>query len=119
MNSVNLIGRIASDIQYIPLQKTRSVRKFALVFRDRTKMNGEDDSYFIECEAWDSVGELVDKYAKKGERIAISGRLIQSKFLRQDGTKSSQIKIVVSSVEFIEPRTKEEKPSVEDEKPIF
>ena len=115
MNSVNLIGRIASEIQYIPCNKDRSVRKFSLAFRDKTKVDGTDDTYFIECEAWDSVGERIDKYVRKGERIAISGRLIQHKYVRADGSKSSQIKVVVSSIEFIEPK-KVEEPKKEEEK---
>lgn len=109
MNSVQLIGRIASDIQYIPCNKERSLRKFAIAFRERSKANGEDDTYFIECEAWDSVGERIDKYCNKGDRIAIAGRLIQSKFTRQDGSKSSQIKVVIHSIEFLDPaKAKEE-----------
>ena len=109
MNSVQLIGRIASDIQYIPCNKERALRKFAMAFRERTKPTGEDDTYFIECEAWDSVGERIDRFCQKGDRIAIAGRLIQVKFTRQDGSKSSQIKIVIHSIEFLDsPKPKED-----------
>lgn len=108
MNQVALIGRIASDIQYQPCNNNRSVRKFALAFREKMKANGEDDTYFIECEAWDMVGERIDTYVKKGDRIAIFGRLIQHKYVRADGSKSSKIIVVVSSIEFIEPKKKEE-----------
>ena len=109
MNSVSLIGRIASDIQYIPCNKDRSVRKFALAFREMTKFDGEDETYFIECECWDKVGERIDKFCKKGDRIGITGRLIQHKYTRADGSKSSQIKVVVSSIEFLEPKKEEPK----------
>ena len=113
MNSVQLIGRIASDLQYVPCNKTRSVRKFAIAFRERTKVDGEDDTYYIECEAWDQVGERIDKFCKKGDKIAIAGRLIQCKFKRQDGSNASVIKIVVHSIEFLE-RPKEKEPKVEE-----
>ena len=115
MNMVSLIGRIATDIQYIPCNKDRSVRKFALAFREQRKVNGEDDTYFIDCEAWDSVGERLDKYVKKGDKVGIVGRLIQHKYTRADGSKSSRIIIVVSSIEFLEAKRTEEKP-VEEEK---
>lgn len=108
MNQVALIGRVASDIQYQPCNNNRSVRKFAMAFREKTKLNGEDDTYFIDCEAWDMVGERIDQYVKKGDRIAIFGRLIQHKYVRADGSKSSRIIIVVSSMEFLEPKKKEE-----------
>ena len=120
MNSVSLIGRIANDIQYIPCNKDRSVRKFALAFKEMIKVDGEDETYFIECECWDKVGERIDQYCKKGDRIGIIGRLIQHKYVRADGSKSSQIKVVVSSVEFLEAKKKEEpkeetKEEVEDD----
>ena len=108
MNQVSLIGRIASDIQYIPCNKDRSVRRFAMAFREKTKIDGDDDTYFIECEAWDKVGERIDKYVSKGDRLAVFGRLIQHKFVRADGSKSSKIIIVVSSMEFLEPKKKED-----------
>lgn len=114
MNSVQLIGRIGSDIQYIPCNQTRSVRRFAMVFRSKTKPNGEDDSYWIDCEAWDKVGEKVDKYCYKGQRIAIAGRLVQQRFIRKDGTKASKIVIVISSIEFIELK-KQENEEVEEQ----
>lgn len=104
MNCVNIIGRIASEISYIPFDDNRSVRKFSLAFKDKVKVDGEDDSYFIECEAWDSVGERLDKYCKKGEKIAISGRLVQHKYVRRDGSKGSLIKIIVGTIEFFEPK---------------
>lgn len=113
MNSVQLIGRVASDIQYIPCNKERSVRKFAIAFRERTKVDGEDDTYFIDCEAWDKVGERFDNFVKKGDRIAISGRLIQHKYTRVDGSKASRIIIVVASVEFLEYKKKDEEPKEE------
>ena len=115
MNRVALIGRVASDIQYIPCNKDRSVRRFALAFRDKVKKNGEEDTYFIECEAWDSVGERFDKYVEKGDRIAIDGRLIQNKYERADGSKSSKIVVVVSSVEFLEYKKKAEEQSKQEE----
>lgn len=126
MNSVNLIGRVATEIQYIPCNKDRSVRKFALAFRDRTsKKTGEDETYYIDCEAWDSVGERFDNYVNKGDRIGISGRLVQNRYVRADGSKTSRIVVVIHSVEFLENKKKtEEQPSkteevVEDEELPF
>lgn len=108
MNQCQLIGRIASDIMYVTCGSDRSVRKFALAFREKTKVDGQDDTYFIDCEAWDKVGERIDKYCKKGDRIAIAGRLIQHKYVRADGSKSARIIVVISSLEFLEPKKVEE-----------
>ena len=113
MNQCQLIGRIATDIQYQPCNKDRSVRKFALAFREKTKVDGEDDTYYIDCEAWDKVGERIDTYCHKGDLIAIAGRLIQHKYVRADGSKSARIIVVISSIEFLQPK-KEKQEVVED-----
>ena len=108
MNQCQLIGRIASDIVYQPCNKDRSVRKFSLAFKEARKVNGEDISYYIDCEAWDLVGERVDKFCKKGDLVGISGRLIQHKYQRADGTNASRIIVVVASIEFLQPKKTEE-----------
>ena len=119
MNQVQLIGRIASDILYQPCNQDRSVRKFALAFREARKVDGEDDTYYIDCEAWDKVGERIDQYCHKGDRVGIAGRLIQHKYVRADGSKAARIIVIVSSIEFLESKPKEKaeekKEQVEDE----
>ena len=121
MNQCQLIGRIASDIQYQPCNKDRSVRKFAVAFREKTKVDGEDDTYYIDCEAWDKVGERIDKFCKKGDKIAVAGRLVQHKYQRADGSKTARIIVVISSIEFLEPRKvkEESKEEVADDELPF
>lgn len=120
MNSVNIIGRVATDVLKFPVAKfNKNVVKFALAFDNRTrKTDGVKDTFFIDVEAWDVVADRIYETCKKGDRIAISGHLEQAKFVRKDGTKGSVIKIVVSGVEFLFPKREKEKqedPFEEDE----
>ena len=113
MNSVNIIGRVASDILKFPVAKfNKNVIKFVLAWDNRTrKTDGVKDTFFIDVEAWDMVADRIYETCKKGDRIAISGHLEQAKFTRKDGTKGSIIKIVISGVEFLfAKREQEEKP---------
>lgn len=106
MNSINIIGRIASDILKFPVAKfNKNVVKFVLAWDNRTrKTDGVKDTYFIDVEAWDVVADRIYDTCKKGDKVAISGHLEQAKFTRKDGTKGSVIKIVVSGVEFLFPK---------------
>lgn len=106
MNSVNIIGRIASDILKFPVAKfNKNVIKFVLAWDNRTrKTDGIKDTYFIDVEAWDVVADRIYETCKKGDKVAISGHLEQAKFTRKDGSKGSLIKIVVSGVEFLFPK---------------
>ena len=113
MNSVNIIGRVASDILKFPVAKfNKNVIKFVLACDNRTrKTDGVKDTFFIDVEAWDMVADRIYETCKKGDRIAISGHLEQAKFTRKDGSKGSIIKIVISGVEFLfAKREQEEKP---------
>lgn len=110
MNSVNIIGRVASDILKFPVAKfNKNVIKFVLAWDNRTrKTDGVKDTFFIDVEAWDMVADRIYETCKKGDRIAISGHLEQAKFTRKDGTKGSIIKIVISGVEFLFAKRKQE-----------
>ena len=118
MNSVNIIGRIASDILKFPVAKfNKNVIKFVLAWDNRTrKTDGVKDTYFIDVEAWDVVADRIYDTCKKGDKVAISGHLEQAKFTRKDGTKGSIIKIVVSGVEFLfDKREKKQDDPVEEQ----
>ena len=117
MNSVNIIGRIAKDPLKFPIDKfNKNVVKFALAFDNRTrKTDGVKDTFFIDVEAWDVVADRIYERCHKGDKVAISGHLEQSKFIRKDGTSGSVIKLVVSGVEFLSPKRTEEKPVQEEE----
>ena len=122
MNSVNIIGRIASDtLKFHIDQFNKDVVRFALAFDNRTrKTDGRKDTFFIECEAWDKVAERIYDSCKKGDKVGISGHLEQAKFTRKDGSQGSMIKIVISGVEFLfEKRlTEEEKAQEQIDEPI-
>lgn len=117
MNYICLTGRIANDLMYIPFDNNRSVRRFAIAFRENIKANGEDDTFFIECEAWDSAGEKIGNHCTKGDKIGIVGRIVQRKFQRKDGSNGSKIVIIVHSSEFFDLKKwkeeKQEKPAEE------
>lgn len=118
MNSVNIIGRIASDtLKFHIDQFNKDVVRFALAFDNRTrKTDGRKDTYFIECEAWDVVGQRIYENCEKGAKVGISGHLEQAKYTKKNGEKSSMIKIVVSGVEFLSDKKKPEEPV---QKPVF
>lgn len=116
MNSVNIIGRIASDVLKFPVAKfNKNVIKFVLAWDNRTrKTDGVKDTYFIDVEAWDVVADRIYDTCRKGDKVAISGHLEQAKFTRKDGTKGSIIKIVVSGVEFLFDKREKQSDPVEN-----
>ena len=121
MNNVNIIGRIASDILKFHVEQfNKDVIRFALAFDNRTrKTDGQKDTFFIECEAWDVVAQRMYDFCEKGSKVGISGHLEQAKYTKKDGSKNSYIKIVVSGIEFLSEKKKPEEPKEPVRKPVF
>ena len=70
------------------------------VYKDSNGEQREDVSY-IDCSAWNRLGETIGQYAKKGSSVLVSGRLDQRSFEGKDGVKRSRVEIVVEDFNFI------------------
>lgn len=113
MNNVVLIGRMTKDAQLAYTASQKAVAKFTLAI-DRIG-EGAD---FIPCVAFGKQAENIEKYVKKGNKIAISGRIQTGSYEKEDGTKVYTTDVIVGSAEFIEPKkesSSKESPSVENE----
>ncbi|HCD73291.1 MAG TPA: hypothetical protein DEQ48_03575 [Helicobacter sp.] len=100
MNSVNILGRLSSDVEFIDKGDFK-VAKFNLA---HTKKLGKDkqETLFIGCVAFNKMAEVVNTYFKKGERILINGELKQETWQDSQGNAKSTYKIHILSLDFIE-----------------
>lgn len=110
LNRVILIGRLTRDpeIRYTPTGT--AVASFSLANGKTYAVSGEKKeqvSYF-DCIAWSKLGEIITEYCKKGHRIAIEGRLQQSRWDDQDGKKRSKVEVVVENFQFLTERRSED-----------
>lgn len=97
MNRVDLLGRLTKDPN-VSYKNDLCVSRFTLAVDRRTKDKGAD---FISCVAFGKMGEFVEKYAKKGVKFALSGR-IQTGSYEKDGKKVYTTDVVAESMEFAE-----------------
>ena len=77
MNKVILLGRLTKDPDVRYTQTTNTlVASFTLAVNRRFVKQGEErQADFINIVAWNKTGEFVSKYFKKGQQIAVVGRL--------------------------------------------
>ena len=105
MNKVELIGRLARDpdIRYTtgPGDPMCIARYTLAVDRRYRKQDGSTEADFISCVAFGKAGEFVEKYLKKGMKIAITGR-IQTGSYEKDGRKIYTTDVVAEEQEFCE-----------------
>ena len=77
MNKVILMGRLTRDPEVRYTQTTNTlVASFSLAVNRRFVRQGEErQADFINIVAWNKTGEFVSKYFKKGQQVAVVGRL--------------------------------------------
>ena len=101
MNSVNVIGRLVKPNepkQYNSQNGNGLMLKNTIAIRGKKK----DESYFVDFTAWGKAAEYLAQYSGKGDKIAISGELIQESWQdNQSGQKRSKISINAVNVEIL------------------
>lgn len=113
MNNVNIIGRLTKDVEVRKTSTNKSVSSFSIAVDNLATKDGEKTTSFFNCNAWNNVAETLSKYTRKGDRIAISGSLIQRNYDNKNGEKISVVEINVNSITLIE--NKKENASVNRE----
>ena len=98
MNSINLVGRVAQDLELKKTQSDISVCTFTLAV-NRPKVKDVTD--FINCVAWRQSAEYLCKYGVKGSMVAISGTLQTRKYEDKNGNKRTAFEVVADSLNLV------------------
>ena len=79
------VGNLTRDIELRKTNNGDSVVTFSIaISRNYKNQDGEYDSDFINCVAWRNTAEYLNKYAHKGDKIAVAGR-VQVRSYQKDG----------------------------------
>ena len=102
MNTINLIGNICNDLELKQTEKGKSVMTFNLaVKRPHTK----DTTDFIPLVVWEQPAEYLSRYAHKGSKIGVSGKLTSRQYEDKNGNKRTVFEVVCDSVEICESKS--------------
>ena len=100
LNKAILMGRFARDpeCKYIG---DRKVANFTLaVDRGRKNANGEREVDFIDCAAWGSSAEFVQKWFAKGMMAIVVGRIQTRHWEDRNGNKRVSVGVQVDEITF-------------------
>lgn len=102
LNHIVLMGRLTRDPELRRTGNGTAVTSFTLaVDRDfAPKDGGERETDFIDCVAWRSTGEFVNKYFKKGSMAVVAGRLQIRAWTDKEGNKRRSAEVLADSVYF-------------------
>lgn len=104
MNKVILMGRLTKDpeVRYGGSAEPVAIAKYTLAVNRQFKRPNEPEADFINCKALGKKGEFAEKFLKKGQMIAVSGRLQVSNYEDQSGQKRIWTEVLVDDQYFAE-----------------
>lgn len=103
MNKFVGIGNLCKDIELKSTNSGKYVLQNSIAIRNDFKnANGEYDSEFVNIVVWGNTAEYMQKYAHKGMKIAVEGRIQTRDYDVADGTRRYVTEVVCSSVELLE-----------------
>jgi single-strand DNA-binding protein len=99
VNSVNLIGNVATEIDLKELGSDRTVASFVLAV-DRP---GSEKTDFFRVTAWNKQAEVCGRFLAKGRRVGVDGKLRSRSWEDGDGKKRSAVEVLADQVIFLTP----------------
>jgi single-strand DNA-binding protein len=107
LNSISLIGNLATDIELKEVGPEKKVASFLLAVDRRGRDAGAD---FVSVSIWDRQAEVCAEYLAKGSRVGVEGRLRSRSWEDSEGKRRTAIEVVANAVDFLDARNREEAP---------
>lgn len=104
MNKVILMGRLTKDpeVRYTQGDEPTAIARYTLAVNRTFKKEGEPDADFITCVAFAKKGEFAEKYFKKGQMVAVCGRLSIRTYDDQNNQRHWMTEVIVDDQYFAE-----------------
>ena len=111
MNKVILMGRLAREpeVRYSQGGEPIAVARYTLAVNRRFKRKDEPEADFIPCVAFGKSGEFAEKYFRKGQLVAVTGRLQVRSWDDNEGKKRWSTDVIVEEQYFAEGKHDSEK----------
>jgi len=93
MNRVDLMGRFTKE-SIVRRNNDTVVATNTLAVDRRGKDKGAD---FISIKAWDKLAEWMEKYANKGVKVCVSGRIETGQYVNKDNVRVYTTDVVLDS----------------------
>lgn len=102
MNKFIGTGNLCKDIELrYTTSNIAAVQNTIAIRNDFKNANGEYESQFINFIAYRNNAEFLSKYASKGSKVLIEGRINNRSYDKQDGTKAYITEVIVDKAELL------------------
>lgn len=101
LNVIAIQGRLAADPEMRQTTTGKRVCTFRIACdRGRKDANGNSQTDWIPCTAWEKTAEFICKYFGKGALIAVDGRLQSRQYQDKNGQNRTATEIVAQNANF-------------------
>lgn len=101
MNNVVVCGHMGQDPEMRFTQSGRPCCRFSIADGRPPDKDGNEQTQWFNCRAFDRTAELINEHFGKGKPIWVSGELHARLYARNDGTAGLSLDVQVSSFSFV------------------
>lgn len=105
MNTVAVTGNLTRNPELRSVSDTARIAEFGLALnRKRKSPSGEmiEETTFVEIKCWQGTADIVMKFCNKGDRIGVTGRIQQDRWVDKETQKNREkTYITAEQVEFL------------------
>jgi len=117
LNRVIIIGRLTRDAELKSTQSGTALCNLSIA--NNEKYGDKENVSYFEAVMWGKGAEALTQYLTKGKKIAVEGRLQQSRWDDKDGGKRSKVVIKVEQVQFLDVKKSDDNAKQESSIPEF
>lgn len=105
MNVITLTGNLCKDLELrVSLSGKKIVENTIGVSKEKKNAQGQYESDFIKLVLFDGSAEYLSKYAKKGDKIEVVGKLRVDPYTDKEGNYRTDTYVVVDKVKILTSR---------------
>ncbi|MDA9266989.1 single-stranded DNA-binding protein [Salibacteraceae bacterium] len=100
-NRVQLIGNLGMDPEVKSFDKDKKMAKLSIATNEvyyNAKGEKVQDTQWHNIVMWGKTAEIAEKYLKKGQEVAVEGKLVNRSWETKEGDKRYATEVVVSEL---------------------
>lgn len=83
--NISIVGNLAREPEQFQFASGRTKTTLFVAVSSFNKIRKEKTTDFYRVETWDRLAELANEYLKKGNQVAVSGRIAMEKWVDREG----------------------------------
>lgn len=103
MNTICIVGNLTRDPEGRTTQQGVETASFSVAVRRdyRNPQTGQYETDFFNCVAWRQSAEYLTRFAQKGSKVAVTGKMQFRKYTARDGSEKPIWELIVDHIELL------------------